>query len=217
MRIAILLFEGVTPLDVVGPYDVLARFPGTDVTCVAVNAGPVETDAGLSIVAGTSLQSLRDPEILVVPGGLGVDDAICDRELIDWIRSAYPGSTWTTSVCTGALLLGAAGVLEGVRATTHWNHLHRLEEYGAIPINERVVRHGKIVTAAGVSAGIDMGLELGRILSGDLVAQAVQLSMEYDPQPPFDSGSPAKAPAGVVELVRAASAKASENRRKAGA
>ncbi|MGH7286939.1 MAG: DJ-1/PfpI family protein [Myxococcota bacterium] len=210
MQIAILLYDGFTPLDVVGPYEVLARTPGVTVSCVASDVGPVETDAGLSIVADTPLRALQKPEIVVVPGGLGAGSAASDREVIGWITSAHANTTWTTSVCTGALILGAAGLLRGVRATTHWNHVHRLEAYGAIPTEQRVVRDGKIVTAAGVSAGIDMGLQLVQILKGDVVAQAVQLSMEYDPHPPFDSGAPAKAAPDIVEFVRSATRTASE-------
>jgi transcriptional regulator GlxA family with amidase domain len=140
--------------------------------------------------------------VLVVPGGTGTLDALEDDRLVEWIRAADATSTWTTSVCTGALLLGAAGLLAGRRATTHWAYLDRLADYGATPTSERVVREGKVVTSAGVSSGIDMALTLAAELAGADVAQAIQLRIEYDPEPPFDTGSIAKAPAHVVALAQ---------------
>ncbi len=213
MQIAIPLFDGLTALDAVGPYEVLQRLPGADVVFVAQEPGPKRTDgAVLALVADRSLSQVPAPEILLVPGGHGTRALAADPDgaLVAWIRTAHESSEWTTSVCTGSLLLGAAGVLRGLRATSHWMALDQLREYGAEPTPERVVEEGKVVTAAGVSAGIDMALMLAARLAGDDIARAIQLSIEYDPQPPFDSGSPEKADAGTVERLRRASSKRSE-------
>ncbi len=207
-EIAILLFDGITALDAVGPYEVLQRLPGAKLRMLGARRGPVRTHEGsLSLVADFELAECPRPEILLVPGGYGVDRLLRDEATLAWIRAAHATSQWTTSVCTGSLLLGAAGVLRGLRATSHWNSLERLREYGAEPTLERVVYQGKVVTAAGVSAGIDMALALVARLSSDETAQAIQLSIEYDPQPPFDAGSPSKAPPHVVEIVRRATAR----------
>lgn len=204
MRIAILIFERLTALDAVGPYEVLSRLPGAELTFVAAAAGEKRTDTGrLGIVADASLDELTDPDVLLVPGGEGNRPLMSDERVLDWIRVADESSTWTTSVCTGALVLGAAGVLDGLRATTHWAFLGRLRELGAEPVAERVVEDGKVVTAAGVSAGIDMALHLAARIAGDDVAKAIQLGIEYDPDPPFDAGSPRTAPAELVDVVRA--------------
>jgi transcriptional regulator GlxA family with amidase domain len=208
MRVAIPLFDRLTALDAVGPYEVLSRLPGTETLLVASEPGPKRADAGLALLAERPLSEACKPDIIVVPGGVGVREAMRDSSLLDWIRSSHATSTWTASVCTGALVLGAAGILRGINATTHWNHLHRLSEFGANPVASRIVEHGKVITAAGVSAGIDMALRLAQIIAGDTVAQAIQLSIEYDPEPPFDAGSPAKATEQVVELVRRTAAKA---------
>ena len=205
MQIAIPLFDRMTALDAVGPYEVLSRPPGWDVVFVAAEPGAKRTDNDvLSLNADTALADVPRPDILCVPGGLGTRDP-GHEELVDWIRTAHEHTTWTTSVCTGSLLLGRAGVLDGLRATTHWLALDALREYGAEPTTERVVEQGKVITAAGVSSGIDMALRLVQIELGDVVAQAVQLSIEYDPQPPLDAGSPEKAPQAVVDFVRQAS------------
>lgn len=203
MRIAILIFDGLTALDAIGPYEVLSRLPEAEVSFVAKEAGTQRTDTGaLGIQADMALSELPDPEIVLVPGGEGNRPLMRDAEVLDWLRGAHDASTWTTSVCTGALVLGAAGILDGKRATTHWAYVDRLRELGAEPVTERVVEDGKIMTAAGVSAGIDMALTLASRLAGDKVAQAIQLGIEYDPAPPFDAGSPAKAPKEIVELIR---------------
>jgi transcriptional regulator GlxA family with amidase domain len=208
-EIAILLFEGITALDAVGPYEVLQRLPGAKLRMVGARRGPVRTPEGsLSLGVDAEFSECPHPQLLVVPGGYGVDRLLRDEETLSWIRAAHASSQWTTSVCTGSLLLGAAGVLRGLRATTHWNSLERLREYGAEPTQDRVVFQGKVVTAAGVSSGIDMALALVARLTGDEVAQAIQLSIEYDPQPPFDSGSPSKAAPRVVEIVRRVAARA---------
>jgi len=205
MQIAILLFEGLTALDAVGPYEVLSRLPGTETIFVAAEAGPKRTDNGvLALVADKTLDEVPSPDVVVVPGGMeGVQVAMEDERVITWLKKVHETSTWTTSVCTGSLILGAAGILDGIKATSHWAAYDRLRALGAEPTAERVVRVGKIVTAAGVSSGIDMGLTLVAEIAGPEVAQAIQLGIEYDPQPPFDTGSPAKAPPELVELVRA--------------
>ena len=205
MQVAIPLYDQMTALDAIGPYEVLSRPPGWEVVFVAAEPGPKRMDTGvLSLVADTPLSEVPEPDILMVPGGFG-SRSPDHEELIDWIRSVHEQTKWTTSVCTGSILLGRAGLLEGLRATTHWAALDTLKDYGAEPVgHERVVEAGKVITAAGVSAGIDMALRLLQIELGDDVAQAVQLSIEYDPQPPVDAGSTQKAPERIVELVRGA-------------
>jgi transcriptional regulator GlxA family with amidase domain len=205
MDIAILLYDRFTALDAVGPYEVLWRVPGALVRWVGAEARAYATDRGLRLVTDATLEEVPAPDVLVVPGGTGTRDALSDERLLDWIRTADATSTWTTSVCTGALLLGAAGLLRGLRATTHWAYTDALAEFGAEVTSERVVEQGKVITSAGVSSGIDMALALAAKISGDDIAQAIQLRIEYDPQPPFDTGSTAKAPAHVRELARAPS------------
>ena len=203
MKIAILVFDKFTALDAIGPYEVLSRIPGAELTFVAKQAGPLRTDTDrLGIDADAALADLTDPDVLLIPGGKGNRPLLGDDEVLDWVRAADAGSTWTTSVCTGSLVLGAAGLLEGKRATSHWAQLEKLAGYGATPVAERVVFDGKVITAAGVSAGIDMALSLAAELSSEDVAKAIQLGIEYDPAPPFDSGSPGKAPAELVQLIR---------------
>ncbi len=207
MRIAIPLYDRFTALDAVGPYEVLSRLPGASVTWLAHEPGVVRNDQRMmGIEAQAAFEDLPDPEIVLVPGGTGTNDVLDDERLVGWIRRAHETSEWTTSVCTGSLLLGAAGVLEGLDATSHWLDLQDLERYGARPTGRRVVEQGKVVTAAGVSAGIDMGLVLAAKIAGPEVAQAIQLSIEYDPQPPFDSGSVEKASDETVELIRSLAA-----------
>ncbi|MGH2926149.1 MAG: DJ-1/PfpI family protein [Solirubrobacterales bacterium] len=204
MRIAILIFDRLTALDAIGPYEVLSRLPGAELSFVATEPGPRRTDTGaLGLLADLTLDELPDPDLLLVPGGAGSDAQMDDPEVLDWLRRADGASTWTTSVCTGSLVLGAAGILRGRRATTHWAHLERLRDAGAEPVAERVVEDGKLVTAAGVSAGIDMALTLAARIAGQHVAEAIQLGIEYDPQPPFKAGSPETAPAHIVEGLRA--------------
>ncbi|CAL9652480.1 DJ-1/PfpI family protein [Streptomyces sp. enrichment culture] len=203
MQIAIVLFDRFTALDAVGPYETLGRLPDAETVFVAERTGPVRTDTGnLAITADRTLADTPSPDIVVVPGGPGQDPQMENGALLDWLRTADATSTWTTSVCTGSLLLAAAGLLEGRRATSHWLALDQLKRFGAEPTGERVVTDGKYVTAAGVSSGIDMGLTLLGRIAGDEHAQAVQLLTEYDPQPPYDAGSPAKAPAHLVEEFR---------------
>jgi len=203
LRIAILIFDGITALDAIGPYEVLSRLPDAELQFVAKETGTKRTDTGsLGIEADASLAEMPDPDVVLVPGGKGNRGLMADDDLLGWLRGVHEGSTWTTSVCTGALVLGAAGILDGKRATTHWAYLDRLRELGAEPVAERVVEDGKIMTAAGVSAGIDMALTLAGRIAGDQVAQAIQLGIEYDPDPPFDAGSPEKAPKELVDLLR---------------
>jgi transcriptional regulator GlxA family with amidase domain len=192
-EIAFLLYPNMTALDVVGPYEVLARLPGADVKFVASTPGQIRTDVGMVLVADSHLEDVPSPDIVVVPGGPGTMAALGDAAAVEWLRQAHTTSTWTTSVCTGSLLLGAAGVLEGKRATSHWILRDMLREFGAEPVAERVVSEGKVITAAGVSAGIDMALRLAALEAGEDEARALQLVIEYDPDPPFDSGSLEKA------------------------
>ena len=206
MDIAIVLYERFTALDAIGPYEVLSRLPGARVVLVAEEAGPVSTDTGaLTVMAQRGLRDVARPDIVLVPGGPGEVGARADEPLLAWLRAAHETSMWTTSVCTGSLVLAAAGVLAGRRATSHWLALEELGRLGAVPVAERVVFDGKIVTAAGVSAGIDMALSLAARAAGHEVAQAIQLGIEYDPQPPFAAGSPDSAPAEVVARLRARS------------
>jgi len=203
MDIAIPLYERFTALDAIGPYEVLSRLPGATVRFIAVEPGPVRTDNGmLTLMADGSLDDVPRPEVIVVPGGIGTRELLDDERLVGWIRRAHESSDWTTSVCTGSLLLGSAGVLDGIEATSHWLELETLRRFGALPTERRVVEQGKVMTAAGVSSGIDMALRLAGRIAGERAAQAIQLLIEYDPQPPFDTGSTATAPGELVELVR---------------
>ena len=205
MQIAYLLYDRFTALDITGPHDVLNSVPGNESVFVAEHTGPIRNESDtLSMVADARLDDVPKPDIVVVPGGFGNRMLLEHEPLHDWIRSVHETSAWTTSVCTGSLLLAAAGLLDGAPATTHWLARDRLAELGAKPVPDRVVEHGKIVTAAGVSSGIDMALHLVRKINGEQIAQAVQLGIEYDPQPPLDAGAPEKAPPEVVELVTAA-------------
>jgi len=192
----------LTALDAIGPYEVLQRLPGANVKFVGPERGPVRTDQGmLGVVVDYERDEVMTADILVVPGGIGTRALITDEPTLEWIRAIDAGSTWTTSVCTGSLLLGAAWLLEGKQATTHWAALDMLAQFGARPTSERVVEQGKIITAAGVSSGTDMALRLAAHVAGDDVAQAIQLGIEYDPQPPFDTGSVAKAPERIRNLT----------------
>jgi len=203
MRIAIFLYDGMTALDAIGPYDVLRQLPGAEVVFVGDTAGIKRTEAQpLGLVADRAFADVTRADILVVPGGLGQERVMREPATLAWIRRIHETTTWTTSVCTGSLILAAAGLLHGLRATTHWAVLDELRQFGATPVSERVVEQGKIITAAGVSAGIDMALRLVARIAGDDVARGIQLGIEYDPAPPFDTGSPQKAPAYIVDLVR---------------
>jgi transcriptional regulator GlxA family with amidase domain len=205
MQVAYLLYDRFTALDITGPHDVLNSVPGNESVFVAEGLGPVRNESDtLSMVADARIDEVRSPDIVVIPGGFGNRTLLEHEPLHEWIRTVHATSTWTTSVCTGSLLLAAAGLLDGAPATTHWLARDLLAELGAKPVPDRVVEHGKIITAAGVSSGIDMALHLVKTINGEEVAQAVQLGIEYDPQPPLDAGSPEKAPSEIVELVTAA-------------
>jgi transcriptional regulator GlxA family with amidase domain len=206
MQIAILLFDRITVLDAIGPYQVLHAVPEGEVVFVGERKGLIrDEDTGLGLMVDAALSDVPNPDIIVVPGGAGQHDHMTDGPVHQWLRAADATSTWTTSVCTGSLILAAAGLLDGRRATSHWLAVPSLAEYGAIPARERVVMDGKYVTAAGVSAGIDMGLTLLASIAGDEYAQQVQLGIEYDPQPPFNAGSPDTAPQELVARARARS------------
>lgn len=206
MDIAIVLYDRFTALDAIGPYEVLSRLPGARVSFLAAQAGPVTTDNGmLTILAEGALSDMPRPDLLLVPGGPGEVVQRAGGPVRDWLVEADRTSTWTTSVCTGSLILAAAGLLAGKPATGHWLAMEELARLGAQPTSQRIVFDGKTVTAAGVSAGIDMALALVQRIAGAQAAQAIQLGIEYDPQPPFDAGSPAKAPAEIVAMLRAGS------------
>jgi transcriptional regulator GlxA family with amidase domain len=201
--IAIVLYEGLTALDAIGPYEVLGHVPGARITFVATSPGPIRTDQGsLALTATASLAETTRPDLVLVPGGPGRVAGNAHDDVVQWLRRVDETTTWTTSVCTGALFLAAAGLLTGRPATTHWSARDELVGYGVDVREERVVRDGKYVTGAGVSAGIDMALTLVGIIAGELTAQAIQLAIEYDPRPPFGAGSPATAPPEVVQFLR---------------
>jgi len=203
VKIAILLYERMTALDAIGPYEVLGQVPGNEVTFVGLERGQVRTDTrALALGVDRTLDEVTAAELVIVPGGPG-DRAVRDTpRVLAWLRRIHETTTWTSSVCTGALILGAAGLLRDKRATTHWAFHEELRAYGATPVSERVVFDGKLVSAAGVSAGIDMALTLLQRVAGDDAARTIQLAIEYDPAPPFDAGSPAKAPPNVVAGLR---------------
>jgi transcriptional regulator GlxA family with amidase domain len=200
--IAFAVFDGITALDAIGPYEVLRMLPGAQVAFAGQRRGPVHAPSGLSLLATHAYQEIDGCDVLVVPGGRGARERLGDAELTGWIRRMRATATWTTSVCTGALLLGAAGLLDGLDATTHWSAREDLARFGARYVPDRVVRQGQVITAAGVSAGIDMALRLAALLTDEVTAQACQLRIEYDPQPPFDSGSLAKATPEVLAAAR---------------
>jgi putative intracellular protease/amidase len=203
MDVAIPIFDRITALDAIGPYEVLSRLPDARVHFVAVEPGPKRTENEmLALTADGALADLPHPDVIVVPGGYGTRALMRDEQVLAWVRAAHETSQWTTSVCTGALVLAAAGILDGLEATTHWTLLDKLGELGARAVSRRVVEQGKVITAAGVSSGIDMALTLAARIAGEDMARAIQLAIEYDPQPPFDSGSTAKASLQVLALAR---------------
>ena len=212
MQLAFVLYEGLTTLDIIGPYEILRMLPDADVRFVAKRPGAIRVDSGaLALVADHALADVPSPDVFVVPGGMaGTFAAARDPEILAWLRVAHERTRFSTSVCTGALLLGAAGLLEGGPATTHWAAADMLAQFGATYTPERIVRRDKIFTAAGVSAGIDMALALAAELAGPEQARAIQLAVEYDPQPPFAAGSPVKAGDEIVELARGALARGTQ-------
>jgi putative intracellular protease/amidase len=203
MKITILLYENMTALDAIGPYEVLSRLPGVEVLFAGLEKGLVTTDTGfLRLSADRSIDQVAATDILLIPGGKGTRQIMTRQPVIDWVRDIHPTTQFTTSVCTGSLVLGAAGLLKGLQATTYWAVLDMLEHFGAQPAAERFVEQGKIITAAGVSAGIDMALWLVGKIAGEELAKAIQLAIEYDPQPPYDTGSPAKATSSIIRLAK---------------
>ncbi len=204
MNVVVFLFDGITALDAVGPYEVLSRLPGARLTVAAPRRGEVRTDNRLlGLVADAGLDEIASCDLLLVPGGFGTRALERDARVLAWLRAVDATTRVTAAVCTGALLLGAAGLLAGRRANTHWAQRERLRDFGALPVAERVVRDGKYATAAGVSAGIDLALALAVELAGPEVASAIQLGIEYDPAPPLDAGNPERAPAALREALRA--------------
>ncbi|MFB9840372.1 DJ-1/PfpI family protein [Actinoallomurus acaciae] len=205
MLIVIPIFDGITALDAAGTYEVLRMLLEAEVVFAAETAGPCADGYGsLSLVATAALTDVTRADVLLVPGGPGARRRVADEPLLTWIRRVHATTEWTTSVCTGSLLLGAAGLLDGLEATTHWSAVSHLESYGATYTARRVVEQpGGVITAAGVSSGIDMALRLAELIAGRTVAEACQLTIEYDPQPPFDSGAYAKASPEVKEYLAA--------------
>lgn len=196
MQIACVLFPRLTALDVVGPYEVLQRLPDATVTFVGHRTGEVRTENGfLGLTVDATFDDVPNPDVVVVPGGVGTRALMEDDTILEWLREVHSATRYTTSVCTGSLLLGAAGLLDGLTATTHWSVMDTLARTGAVPTDRRVVEHldRRIITAAGVSSGIDMALRLSELLVDDVAAKAMQLMVEYDPQPPFDAGNVAAA------------------------
>ncbi len=202
MDIVFLFYEGMTALDAIGPHEILCRLPGAKVFRAAAASGKVRTDSGLELIAEYSLADVSHADVLVVPGA-GSGASLSEYpNVLAWLRKLHECATWTTSVCTGSLILGAAGILSGLQATSHWAALDRLPRWGAKPVNERIVEDGKVITAAGVSAGIDMALTLAAKIAGQRFAESMQLGIEYDPKPPFDVGSPEKANPAILEALR---------------
>ncbi|MGW0909605.1 DJ-1/PfpI family protein [Streptomyces sp. NPDC002853] len=204
MDIVIPLFDDFEPLDAIGPYEILGYVPEATVRFVTAEPGLVQDVLGsLPVHVATGYAEVAACDVLLIPGGGSFLTMAADDAFLDWVRRIHAGTRFTTSVCTGSLVLGAAGLLDGLTATTHWDAAAQLESYGARYTSERVVRQGRMITSAGVSSGIDMAIQLAALLSDEVTAQAIQLYTEYDPQPPFDTGSVAKAPAEVLERARA--------------
>ena len=202
ISVAFLLFPGVTQLDLTGPAQVLSRLGNVKVDLVARSRDPVPTDAGFDLLPTATFEDVLRADILCIPGGFGTVAVMEDTMTLDWVRSVAAGATWVTSVCTGSLVLAAAGLLTGYRATCHWASRHQLAWFGADPVAERIVFDRNRVTGGGVTAGIDFALALTAAIRGEDHAKFVQLSLEYDPQPPFDSGTPEKASAAILARYR---------------
>jgi cyclohexyl-isocyanide hydratase len=202
MHIGFLVFPDITQLDMTGPLQVLTRVPGAKVHLIWKCTEPVPSDTALIIVPTVTFADCPQLDVLCVPGGVGTGPLIEDQEVLDFLRRQAAGARWVTSVCTGALVLGAAGLLKGYEATTHWTWLEQLAPLGAKPVDRRVVIDRNRITGGGVTAGIDFGLTLAAKLAGEDAAKAIQLSLEYDPAPPFDAGSPGTAPAAIVAGIR---------------
>jgi putative intracellular protease/amidase len=204
LQVAIPLFDRVTALDAIGPYEVLQRIPHLDIIFIGHTPGPLRTENGmLALQVDAAFEEVTQPDIIVFPGGVGTRTLVHDQAVREWVRHAHSSTRFTTSVCTGSLVLAAAGLLDGLSATTHWSCFDLLAAYGALPVSDRVVEHveQRLITAAGVSSGIDMALRLVELLVDSTAAKAAQLMIEYDPEPPFDCGSVAKADDEVMTRV----------------
>jgi transcriptional regulator GlxA family with amidase domain len=204
MKIAIFIFDNYTALDVIGPYEVVSKLPGAQVCFVGTEKKLYADSHGLRISAGYTLDEVEDADILLIPGGFGVDPILKDQDVISWIQKVDHTSKWTVSVCAGSLLLAEAGLLKGKKCTSHWGRKKQLMAYDVEVAEgyERYVRDGKVITSAGVSAGIDMALYLVSLIAGDTTAQVIELAMEYDPKPPFHCGTPDKAPREILEKMK---------------
>lgn len=203
LRIGSLLFEGLDQIDLTGPFEVLSRVPDSEYRIYSLDGGPVRDVKGLRLAPDAAMADAPDLDVLHIPGGFGQEALMEDEAALEWVRRQAGHAQIVFSVCTGALICGAAGLLQGVRATTHWASFHLLPLFGAIPVDERVVEDGKFVFAAGVTAGIDGALTVAAKLRGQAAAESIQLYMQYAPEPPFDAGTPARAPAAVLEGARA--------------
>jgi transcriptional regulator GlxA family with amidase domain len=201
VKIAYVVYPDFTALDLVGPYEVISRWPDAEVHFLASSLEPVRCDVGLTVIPTDTPESLPDPDVIVVPGSGNPVPVLDDQVLIEWLRAAAPDCQWTASVCTGAGLFAAAGLLEGKKTTTHWAFRDNLRAMGVEVVGDRVVWQGNHISGAGVSAGIDMALALTERVHGRKLAESLQLTIEYDPQPPFDSGAPPKADASTLRLA----------------
>ena len=211
--IGMLIFPQLTQLDMTGPYEVLARLPNTKVHLIAHTMAPVKTDRGMEIVPTVTIADCPQLDLVMVPGGPGQQDLMEDAVVLEFLRKQAAGAKYVTSVCTGSLVLGAAGLLKGKRATSHWAAIDHLKPLGAIPVSDKVVMDGNIITGAGLTSGIDFALAVAAVLEGEEVARQIQLQIEYDPSPPFNSGSPRTASAEMVALIKSRLAKLNEERR----
>lgn len=211
--IGMVIFPRLTQLDMTGPYEVLARMPNTKVHLVAHSIAPVKTDRGMEIMPTVTFVDCPQLDLVMVPGGPGQQDLMEDAEVLEFLRKQASGARYVTSVCTGSLVLGAAGLLKGKRATSHWAALEHLKPLGAIPVSDKVVMDGNVITGAGVTSGIDFALTVAALLEGEDVARQIQLQIEYDPSPPFNSGSPKTASAELLALVKGRLAPLNEQRR----
>jgi transcriptional regulator GlxA family with amidase domain len=200
MKTVFFLFDDMTALDAVGPFEVLRGIPDSEVIFASLIPGEINCKGGLKLISQYAIKEISEAGLLIIPGGSGVHPLLENARLLEWINTLHCSSLFTVSVCTGSLLLGAAGILKGLKATTHWNHLHKLEAFGAEPVKSRYVIDGKVITAAGVSAGIDMSLKLVSLIKNETFAKLIQLGIEYDPDPPFDTGSPDKVSPQLLEL-----------------